>query len=114
VTDENEAQSTTPSPVAMHTVYSWGAVKLALDVMAWTAVADRSGMESPNYALEAASPAALVQVAELLAFRVGLAAAGVRSPAGGGVERQTCSEALTWVQDEIIRRLTPPVASDPF
>lgn len=103
-----------PTPVVIQSLYTWGSVKLAVDLMAWQATADRSGMESPNYALESASPAALVQVAELLAFRVGLAAAGDRSPLGEGVERRACSEALDWVQDEIVRRLTPPVATEPF
>ncbi len=105
-----------PPVKALRTLYSWGAVTLALDLVTWGAAGDRTGLESPNYALQEATPAQLVQVAELLAFRVGLAAAGVQAvgaDGSAGLERQVCSEALTAVQDEMMRRLDPP-DNEPF
>jgi len=99
--------------VTIRTRCEYETIKLALDLVAWCGASDREGLESPNYALQEATPVHLVEVHEFLSYSLGLDAWALTT-IGGDRVRAILSDAIRWVALEIVDRLTPTDPDQPF
>lgn len=109
VTDDNSTHRPNPVQERPQTLYTYPVIEAALSLVTWCAASDRAALESPNYALEQLGNGDLVQVHEMIAYRMGLTSNGSR------LDRRVCAEALGWVENELLSRMARDLAdSEPF